>query len=298
MASPSGTATVRQFPPERRDRPWSLRATDNPGWGWRDVGLGSNEHTVPDPWPRVGGVQEEAVIGLAARGPQRAPAGGCGARRSPAARGRGSWLGQDPGAHPPHRVADRRAQGSPGLDPGDHLHQQGRRRDEGAGRGPSREACPDDVGLDLPLRVRADPAQGDRQAGLQVELLDLRRRRLQAADDPGLPGPRSRPEAVPAAGGAQLGLQRQERAEGRRGRGEGHPQPVRGVLLRGVRALSTPAARRQRARLRRPDHVHRPPLPAVPRGQGDLSPPVPARAGRRISGHQPRAVRPDPPAVR
>ena len=38
----------------------------------------------------------------------------------------------------------------------------------------------------VPLRLRADPAQGDRQVRLQVELLHLRRRRLQAADDAGL----------------------------------------------------------------------------------------------------------------
>ena len=62
-----------------------------------------------------------------------------------------------------------------------------------------RQARPDHVGLDVPLRVRADPAQGDRQVRLQVQLLDLRRRRLQAADDAGLPRPRPRPEALPAA---------------------------------------------------------------------------------------------------
>ena len=39
------------------------------------------------------------------------------------------------------------------------------------------------MGLDVPLRLRAHPAQGDRQARLPVELHDLRRRRLQAADD-------------------------------------------------------------------------------------------------------------------
>ena len=48
-----------------------------------------------------------------------------------------------------------------------------------------RQARPDHVGLDVPLRLRADPAQGDRQARLQVELLDLRRRGPEAADDAG-----------------------------------------------------------------------------------------------------------------
>ena len=35
----------------------------------------------------------------------------------------------------------------------------------------------------VPLRLRADPAQGDRAVRLQVVVLDLRRGRLQAADD-------------------------------------------------------------------------------------------------------------------
>ena len=35
-----------------------------------------------------------------------------------------------------------------------------------------------DVGLDVPLRLRADPAQGDRAVRLQVVVLDLRRGRL------------------------------------------------------------------------------------------------------------------------
>ena len=56
----------------------------------------------------------------------------------------------------------------PRLDPRDHLHQQGRGRDEGAGRGARRPAGADHVGLDVPLRVRADPPQGDRQARLPV----------------------------------------------------------------------------------------------------------------------------------
>ena len=63
-------------------------------------------------------------------------------------------------------------------------------------------------------------------------------------------------------------------------------------------ALPAAAARGERARLRRPDHDHGPPVPGVPRGARDLPAPVPPRARRRVPGHQPRAVRPDPPAVR
>ena len=157
---------------------------------------------------------------------------------------------------------------------------------------------PDHVGEHVPLRLRADPAQGDRQVRLQVELHDLRRRRLQAADDAGLPGPRPRPEAVPAAGDPQLGQQRQERAAGPRGRRRGRAQRPGGVLRRGVHRVPAPPATGQRPRLRRPADDHRAPLPGVPGGPGELAPPLPARPRRRVPGHQPRAVRPDPRAVR
>ena len=46
-----------------------------------------------------------------------------------------------------------------------------------------------------------------------------------------------------------------------------------------------------RARLRRPDHDHRAPAAGVPGRRRALPAPVPARAGRRVPGHQPRAVR-------
>ena len=73
---------------------------------------------------------------------------------------------------------------------------------------------------------------------------------------------------------------------------------LRGDLRHGVHRLPAAAARGERTRLRRPDHDHRPPVPGVPRGARDVPAAVPARAGRRVPGHQPRAVRPDPPAVR
>ena len=54
--------------------------------------------------------------------------------------------------------------------------------------------------------------------GYKSVVLDLRRRRLQAADDDRLQGARPRPEALPAARGAQLDLQPEERARRPRGR--------------------------------------------------------------------------------
>ncbi len=56
------------------------------------------------------------------------------------------------------------------------------------------------VGLDVPLGLRADPAPRGGQRRAQVVLLDLRRRRLAAADDAGPARARPRPQALPAAG--------------------------------------------------------------------------------------------------
>ena len=44
--------------------------------------------------------------------------------------------------------------------------------------------------------------------------------------------------------------------------------------------------------------IDRAPVPGLPRGARDLPAAVPPRAGRRVPGHQPRAVRPHPPALR
>ena len=195
-------------------------------------------------------------------------------------------------------MAGLRARRPSRLDPGDHLHQQGRRRDEGPGRVAGRPAGAGDVGQHLPLRLRPDPPQGDRHPRVQVQLLHLRRRGLQAADDDGRQGPRARPQAPSARRPAPLDVGPQERAARRRGGHPRRPQRLRGVGRRGLHGVPEAAARGQRARLRRPDHVHGPPLPGPPGRPGDLPPPVPPRPGRRVPGHQPRPVRAGPPAER
>ena len=95
-------------------------------------------------WPPERGTEgrtrggARAAIGRAdrgGRGPGRAPARGAQPaaargrhpRRGPAAGPRRRRLGQDPGAHPPDRLAARDRPGAPERDPRDHLHQQGRR---------------------------------------------------------------------------------------------------------------------------------------------------------------------------
>ena len=212
-------ADVPGIGPERHtswllSRPLRMTFEDVVGWAsdlsGRARRVGPNECAVPPSRPSRGvgdpggrrcrrGAEEAAPAADprgAARGSQRAPARGRRPRGLAAARRRRRRLGQDPGAHPPDRLADLRAQRPPRLDPRDHLHQQGRRRDARAGHRAGRRPRQDHVGQHLPLGLRAHPAQGDRQVRLQVELHDLRRGRLQAADDAGLPRPRPRREAL------------------------------------------------------------------------------------------------------
>ena len=87
----------------------------------------------------------------------------CSARRSSTPRGR-CWSSPAPGrARPgcsptasPTSSDDHGV--SPVRDPGHHVHQQGRRRDEAPGRRAGRPGRPEDVGVDVPLGVRAHPA--------------------------------------------------------------------------------------------------------------------------------------------
>ena len=59
-------------------------------------------------------------------------------------------------------------------DPRDHVHEQGRRRDARARQRLGREPGAGDVGLDVPLGVRTDPARAAQAARLHVDVLDLR----------------------------------------------------------------------------------------------------------------------------
>ena len=65
----------------------------------------------------------------------------------------------------------------------------------------------------------------------------------------------------------------------------------------GLRALPAAALRVERARLRRPADAHRRGARAVPGGARALAEGVPLHPGRRVPGHEPRAV-PAPPAPR
>ena len=111
-----------------------------------------------------------------------------------------------------------------------------------------------DVGVDVPLGLRAHPAREGQAARVHHVVLDLRLRRLAAADDAGVPRPRPRSEAVPAAR-----LQRQvsnlkneliDPEDYERKASNSHEK----TLAEAYTALPAPAARGERARLRRPDH--------------------------------------------
>ena len=158
-----------------------------------------------------------------------------------------------------HRIAYLVAErGSPLRDHGDHVHQQGRGRDGGLAQA-DRGAVARDVAADLPLGVRADPAQGGGQVRLSLLVHDLRRRRLRAADGAGLPRARPGSEVPPAEGDGRAGLHAEERtARLRDGRGARVRLPREGAG-RGVRGIPAAAGRGRGDGLRRPDHGHRQP---------------------------------------
>ena len=101
-----------------------------------------------------------------------------------------------------HRIAWLLAerQRAPRRDHVDHVHQQGRGRDEGQGRRAGRPPRRRDVGVHVPLDVRADPApRGQAPRGAQ-RVLRLRRRRHAPPRRPRRPRSRPRPEEVQRRG--------------------------------------------------------------------------------------------------
>ena len=126
---------------------------------------------------------------------------------------------------------------------------------------------------------------------MDVVVHHLRPGGLPAAGHDGRARPRPRPAPAQPPGAARPDLGAEERA--------GRPRDVRGPrverhrahLRRRLRRVPAPAARGERDGLRRPDRQHGGRAAAVPGRRRALPPPVPARARRRVPGHQPRAVR-------
>ena len=104
-------------------------------------------------------------------------------------------------------------------------------------------------------------------------------------------GARARPEALRAARHPLADLEREEPAD-RPGRVRlACRELLRPDRRRRLRALPAPALRLERRRLRRHADAHRRRAAALPRGAREVGEGVPLRAGRRVPGHEPRAVR-------
>ena len=139
-------------------------------------------------------------------------------------------------AHRPHPVHGPRARLA---DPGRHLHQQGRARDEGAHRrAGGRRRRGHAVARHVPLHRRQDPAPPRRAGGPQVRLHDPRHRRPDPADQAGDRERRAGqgPLAGAAAGGPDRQLE-EPRPDARQGAARGGLRLRRG---QGRRALCAP----------------------------------------------------------
>ena len=220
------------------------------------------------------------------------------ARRGAPAGGGGRRIRQDPGAHPSHRPPDPRPRREPVRHPRDHLHQQGRRRDEVPGGGARRSGGREDVGVDVPLGVRAPPPPRRRPARLPPPVHDLRRGRRRPPHRLRDPRPRPRHQALPAPQRARRHLGGQER---RRRRRDLHPegrQPLRAQDRAGVRRVPEPAAPGRLDGLRRPAHQRLTAAARAPADPAALPGALPAHPRRRVPGHQPGPERARPPARR
>ena len=179
---------------------------------------------------------------------------------------------------------------------GHHVHQQGRRRDARAGGRAGRPARPQSMWVSTfhstcvrILRNQASLLPGLNSNFSIYDADDSRRLLLMIGKDMGLDTKRYSPRLL-----ANGDLQPEERADRPGAGGRGGVGGRRGSgphRRRGLRRVPAPAARGQRAGLRRPDRrdsrcaaslsADRPVLPAA----------VPAHPRRRVPGHQPRPVR-------
>ena len=128
-----------------------------------------------------------------------------------------------------------------------------------------------DVGVHVPLRVRAHPAARGVAARLPLVVLDLRPVRRRPPHRLRAPRPRPRPEAVPAPPSARRDLGAEERAGAARGVRRPAIDPAREAARRGVPRVPAPAARRVGRRLRRPARAHGAAVPRAPRRAGALA---------------------------
>ena len=210
--------------------------------------------------------------------------------RRAAADPRGSRFRQDAGDRPPHRLPCRRHRCRAVAARQRDLHEQG-----GAGDAATRCRAPGRGGerpraRHLPLDLRPIPAHRRRAHRPAARVQHLRRRRPDGADEARLRVGERRYEALQGAVAPLGDLAREERtrvAVRVRGRDAGLLRRGRGAR---VSALPEPALREQRRGLRRHDHEDGGADPRPRRRAREVPGALPARAGRRVPGHQHRPV--------
>ena len=186
----------------------------------------------------------------------------------------------------------------PVQDPGDHLHQQGRRRDARARRRARRPGREEDVGVDVPLRVRAHPAANGDLLGYPASVLDLRPGRRQPPHRLRHPRPRPRRQAVHAPWRARHHQrwkndlvdpeEAQRRAQNifERKHADVYAEYQARLLKAGAMDFDDLLTQ------------HRAAVPRAPRRARALPPALRAHPRRRVPGHQPGPERDGPPARR
>ena len=210
-----------------------------------DPGLG---RLVPDrPGDAVG--RPAGRSRRAARRPEPGPAAGRDPRRGPAARRRRRRDRQDPGDHPPDRLADRHPSGPAVGDPRADVHGQGRGGDAGPG-GPARPVRLHGHGdLDVP-RVRRPARSASTRSSSACRRTSGSCRRAEVGDLPARAPVRVRARALPAA----------RRPDPLPGRAGDPVQPLQGrgrlageyLALRRRRVAEAALAARRRATAPRP----------------------------------------------
>ena len=227
------------------------------------------------------------------RRPERRTARGGLDDRGAAARDRRRRLGQDPRSHLPRRApagcVRRRAE----RDPCDHVHEQGRRRDARADRGRGRPEGAGDLDPDLPRRLRPDPAPRGASGSATARTSRSTTRPTSSASsgtclqelerDPKRFVPRGIHTQISNAKNALIGPDEYASRVA-----SFYDQTVADVYA----PLPASAVRLERGRLRRHADADRRRAAALPGSARALGEDVPLRAGRRVPGHEPRAVRP------
>ena len=228
---------------------------------------------------------------LSRRAERRAARRGRGARR-PGVGARRRRHRQDPRAHDAHRPHPEPRPRAPRGDSRGDLHQQGRARDEGPHRQTARpHGRGHAVARHVPRHLRKNPAAACRARRAQTGFHYPRRRRSDPPHQADPAGREHRREALAGAAARQHDRQLEEpRAHARPGAGGRSPELRRRPGSEALRRPSGAAESAQRGGFRRsPARVD----PAVPRERGRAGA-IPGalqiHAGRRISGHERRAI--------